>query len=1329
MTPNIKPILITVFLLYMQNLYSITAFHCWDFNGTTPFNSPVNTDNRSLGDGEITHNFSDIQDYTGDATDDCGSGSGDAFSPRGTNGRYMILSFPTTGYENIILSFRVQGTSSGFNSSIVEYSDDAGVNWYNAPSNFTIPLSFETRTIDFSSITSVNDNPDFEIRITLNGASSGTGNNRYDNIKLSGDLIVSCSTSDDLSNSTATGTYNNGSFTGISGVEWTFNDARDESTYSIDSEGLIIRRAASSYIDAHISGGIGIFSFEYRKAYTNSNVRQLELLVDGLQVAVSPEFGNISGEDTTVYTFSYPINTLEEVDIRIKNVGSTVTDRHITIDNISWTCPAVYHWLPTSGTYDYNDAANWNPPRDYPENYDILIFDNGGSSIANNIDTDTVGQIIVESTDITLQLLSGFGAQELTLQGVSGAIDFKVDSNSAVTFDSEVNFNFQILEGSTAEIFGDIIMTSSGTSADHGFIATDTASALFKGGAIFTQGPLSNGNVFGTSGTNNVIVFESGSVYIERSGGNPFGKVQPDSKVLFQTGSTYRHEKAIPPSIAGRTYANLEFNYNGSIGFLSGSSSGSELVCDDFIISQGDVEFFYSTISFPLHLNINGDIEIAAGANLYFQPDDISATSSIRLVGSGTQNINGSGVMHIGQYGLLEVSNNVILNTSLRINGILELQSGQLTTNNNLTIASDVSSTGVVDDFSSGFSGTLNGDVTVERYIANPNDGFHFIGSPVNAADISDWGGEFNIAATNGGSNNAQVIPTATCADTVLASNSPYGGLFDYRESQVTDCRFSGWHVRSSGTVQNAQGFAGIIPNGVTIDLNGTANSGNITSYNLTKTSTNTTVHQGFNMLANPYPSPIEWMDVAAANSDIDGTAYLFETSGSYMGTFQTINDITGGTIGSSQAFQVEVLNIGTSNVNFDNSMRRTSGNNDFLRQSLPYDSRLILELQGNGFADRTIIAYADQYTSGYDRSFDAKKLKSNHGQPTIYTFSNPDIDKQSINAIANNDKSQVIPIGFISGTSGNYSISADDLNTFDKWEMLYLEDVKEATVHNLRDGIYNFYADKNDDSHRFNLHIMQAPEITNQKVDCDLQLGSISVEFLAFQINGQTYNWDKLALKDSLGNTIETILNPTGLNTFSNLDAGKYELNMEMGGYSNSKFIEIEEKAFVQADYSMDKSIAIPGEAIYFSNQSIGAVYYEWDMGDGTILSNISSFIHSYSVEGTYTVTLNVGSEDCNDFLSKSIEVSNETTSVDEDALADYSIYSYKSMLYIEINKLEDYSIQIFNTLGQEIPFEYLQKDMQKAKIQLSGIATGVYLVKLQSQKSIITKQVFINQ
>lgn len=143
---------------------------------------------------------------------------------------------------------------------------------------------------------------------------------------------------EDFSNLNEGGTYVDGSFVGNDGITWAYGHARNEGSYSIDGEGLMLRRASDSYLEVTLADGVDNFSFEYRKAFTGASERQLEVLVNGVQRGLSPTFGNSSGEDATVFTLSLTgLNEPGPVTIRIKNVGTTSTNRQVTLDNITWT--------------------------------------------------------------------------------------------------------------------------------------------------------------------------------------------------------------------------------------------------------------------------------------------------------------------------------------------------------------------------------------------------------------------------------------------------------------------------------------------------------------------------------------------------------------------------------------------------------------------------------------------------------------------------------------------------------------------------------------------------------------------------------------------------------------------------------------------------------------------------------------------------------------------------------------------------------------------------------------------------------------------------------
>lgn len=101
-----------------------------------------------------------------------------------SNGKSMVFAISMTNLQNLTLSFQVRRTSSGFNSHEWAYSTN-GTNFTAFPTTNTVPTAasvFEAKTIDFSPATAINNQATVYIRLTLNGGTSATGNNRFDDI-------------------------------------------------------------------------------------------------------------------------------------------------------------------------------------------------------------------------------------------------------------------------------------------------------------------------------------------------------------------------------------------------------------------------------------------------------------------------------------------------------------------------------------------------------------------------------------------------------------------------------------------------------------------------------------------------------------------------------------------------------------------------------------------------------------------------------------------------------------------------------------------------------------------------------------------------------------------------------------------------------------------------------------------------------------------------------------------------------------------------------------------------------------------------------------------
>lgn len=167
-------------------------------NGYTPDSFPLPAD---VGNGSLyLTDFNDsvqngayqfIQNFAG-ATQNAlpGFPSGGALSPQGgagnsNNGMSIVMQVSTEDLQDINVSWTQRGTATGFNRREFAWSVDG--------SNYTVVdtdtgalgASWSLRSYDLSSVTEINDQANVFFRITLDGASNQSGNNRFDNLLIS----------------------------------------------------------------------------------------------------------------------------------------------------------------------------------------------------------------------------------------------------------------------------------------------------------------------------------------------------------------------------------------------------------------------------------------------------------------------------------------------------------------------------------------------------------------------------------------------------------------------------------------------------------------------------------------------------------------------------------------------------------------------------------------------------------------------------------------------------------------------------------------------------------------------------------------------------------------------------------------------------------------------------------------------------------------------------------------------------------------------------------------------------------------------------------------
>jgi len=290
------------------------------------------------------------------------------------------------------------------------------------------------------------------------------------------------------------------------------------------------------------------------------------------------------------------------------------------------------------------------------------------------------------------------------------------------------------------------------------------------------------------------------------------------------------------------------------------------------------------------------------------------------------------------------------------------------------------------------------------------------------------------------------------------------------------------------------------------------------------------TAGTGFNLVGNPYPSPISATAFFADNATLNGTLYFYAHSlamnadgtfpaGSNYSTWNSTGHtlatgssvIPNGTIQVGQGFIVKATSAG--DVTFTNSMRTADTNNQFFRTASQFTTsseiekhRLWLNLtnpEGTAF-NQILIGYVAGATEGFDRGFDGLSF-GNTG-----SFLSTKIDDADYVIQARSlpfQSSDVVPVSFTATTAGNYTISlssADGLFAGD--QAIFLKDKMTNTLNDLKSGSYTFTTAVGTFNNRFEVvyqTILSTPEsdFTSNSIVAFKSANVLNVESKNFEI------------------------------------------------------------------------------------------------------------------------------------------------------------------------------------------------------------------------------------
>ena len=469
----------------------------------------------------------------------------------------------------------------------------------------------------------------------------------------------------------------------------------------------------------------------------------------------------------------------------------------------------------------------------------------------------------------------------------------------------------------------------------------------------------------------------------------------------------------------------------------------------DAVINSNNAPASFSCKSITINTTKALNITVGNTATIY---GDITNVGN-GIIGGGNFTIaaNSSIISNIPVYAVISVNSGVSLNT----NGLL-------------TLSSNSSGTASIAQGSGSY---LTGNVTVQRYVGSSQI-WRMVGLPFTAATtiseitlsgfyISGYGAyTYNENSDNGNYGN---------------SGSVNGG----------------WAAFNSGTISSAKGIllsGGSISQ--TINFTGPVNTGTQT---ITLGYSGSNTNKGWNLIANPFASNINWTTIQANNtSNLDNAIYRYDPNTTAYASY--VNGLNAGNqsniIENGAGFFVH--STGATSLSIQETDKTATGPMASLFGVQPNISqdksiiKLALLQQGETYGDEVVVRWGvDPATDGFDGKYDAYDIGRTTGADL--SVIGGDGIKYSIfhgSPLQTKDREQrEIALGIKNLGLGNYSINATLLSAMYAGNDVFLIDhySNQTTLISIDSAFYHFNvtSDPNSaSSSRFSIALNYKPKI-----------------------------------------------------------------------------------------------------------------------------------------------------------------------------------------------------------------------------------------------------------
>lgn len=724
-------------------------------------------------------------------------------------------------------------------------------------------------------------------------------------------------------------------------------------------------------------------------------------------------------------------------------------------------------------------------------------------------------------------------------------------------------------------------------------------------------------------------------------------------------------------------------------------------------------------------INVDGILNVTdifyARANNSVQPAQLTIGSdAVVRVGHFSFNNNVSGSAQNFQL-------NIIPGGRLQIDTALNLLGGTFVSTAAVELKSESNThAAIIDNFSPGHNGAFTGVITFERYHSTTSGltfERHRFSTPVANMPLARWNANGNLG----------YLLNTNCNDTLSDQGTPYGNVMVYDENApgAPACGLQGWRVVKTGNVEPARGYSVRRSNPGTFIVTGAPNFGaNYTRNNLTNSNwSNTTLlgipqASGWHLIGNPYPT---YLNLTSHGVNFDMDVYVWITEGPLAGTYQNYTPGTNAIIPPFGVFAVRRSSIDLTGADYtvkgaDRSKAINPDSYPFYKANAESALHITVTNSANGLIDNVVVGFDNQAEAAFNPQMDALKLYGLRTRHTLYTTAGT--EKLARNVLHSISETPTVPMGFYPGVNGTYTISFENVHSFDPTSYIYLEDKVTGMMHNVRNGAYTFMATSTQAEDRFVLHFTPAVEITSSVATCTTD-GQITIE----QSGTAEWNYtieNAQAVLVSQGNLNETapatVIVPAGVYTLSLVDAN---------GYTVVKNILVEGAIPMHLAMSASNAITEVDAMVEFTaTANTNTTNYEWNLGNGTVLSTVTPVIeYTYTAEGIYNVEVSAVNEfGCSATALQQVVVTpRAVTGIQTLSENDIKVWNDANRVFVSVNGSNAIQkLEVFNILGQQI-INANVNNQSNFTLEIPNTSTGVVLIKAETTNGVAVRKLII--